>query len=67
MGTAMRTKIEHLDSRERAEAKAKSRAADARALRTGRKSRAELKRKNEFLAPLVESARIDLSASRSLS
>lgn len=50
----------------RAAEKQRARMADERALSSGRKSVAQLKRENEVLAPLAEGARIDLSASRSL-
>jgi hypothetical protein len=63
----MAARIERRDPNERARAKAASRAADERSLLSGEKSPAQVKRENEFLAPLVSSARIDLSASRSLS
>lgn len=50
----------------RAAEKRRARVADERALSSGHKSVAQLKRENEVLAPLATGARIDLSASRSL-
>jgi hypothetical protein len=62
----MQDKVNSFDPRERAREKARSRVADERALASGQKSMADLKRENEVFAPLASSARIDLSASRSL-
>lgn len=50
----------------RAAEKQRSRRSDERAISSGRKSVAELKRENEVFAPLAPDARIELAASRSL-
>ena len=55
-----------LDSRIRSAEKQRSRLADGRALASGQKSVAQLKRENEVFAPLAREARVDFSASRSL-
>jgi len=62
----MRAKSESLDPRARAAAKQRSRDADERALASGRKSVAQLKRENEVFAPLAREARVDFTAARSL-
>jgi hypothetical protein len=54
------------DSRVRAWEKQASRVVDERDLRSGRKSAEQLRSENELLAPFAGSARVDLSASRSL-
>jgi hypothetical protein len=56
----------HYDPRSRARAKQASRAADERTLASRAKTVALLKRENEVFAPLARSARVDLTASRSL-
>jgi hypothetical protein len=50
----------------RALAKEASRRSDARALASGRKSAAELRRENESFAALARSARVNFEALRSL-
>jgi hypothetical protein len=57
----------HIDSSSRARAKQAARADDERLMASGEKSVAQLKRENEAFAPLARSARVNLSASRSLS
>ena len=57
----------HIDSSSRARAKQVARADDERLMASGEKSVAQLKRENEAFAPLARSARVNLSASRSLS
>lgn len=53
-------------TRTRIRAKQAARAADERALVSGAKSVAQLKRENEVFASMARSARVDLTASRSL-
>jgi hypothetical protein len=65
--TAMQAKgAASMDSQARAAEKRRSRRSDERAILSGSKSIAQLKRENEVFAPLAVSARVDLSASRSL-
>jgi hypothetical protein len=54
------------DPRARAAEKQRARLADERAVSSGGKSVAQLKRENEVFAPLAADARIELAASRSL-
>jgi hypothetical protein len=61
------TQKKNINPRSRALTKQAARASDERLLASGRKSVAQLKRENEAFAPLARSARVDLSASRSLS
>jgi hypothetical protein len=63
---AMASYAMRYDPNARARAKRAARAKDQRALSSGRGSLVELKRKNEVFAPLIDSAQIVLSASRSL-
>jgi hypothetical protein len=65
MGDAM-TQRNHVDPSSRARAKQAARADDERLMASGEKSVAQLKRENEVFAPLARSARVNLSASRSL-
>jgi hypothetical protein len=55
-----------LNSLSRRAEKQRSRLADQNAMRSGRKSVAQLKRENEAFAPLAREASVDLSAARSL-
>ncbi len=57
----------HIDPSSRARAKQAARADNERLMASGEKSVAQLKRENEAFAPLARSARVNLSASRSLS
>jgi hypothetical protein len=54
------------DSRARAKEKQASRVVDERDLSSGGKSAEQLRSENELLASFAGSARVDLSASRSL-
>jgi hypothetical protein len=62
----MQAKGISLDPRVRSAEKHHSRLMDSRALASGQKSVAQLKRENEAFAPLAREARVDFSASRSL-
>ncbi len=62
----MQSNDHRLDPVVRAQEKQASRLADERDLRIGRKSAEELRFENEVFAPFALSARVDLSASRSL-
>lgn len=62
----MQSHDEHLDPRVRAREKQASRDSDERDLRSGRKSAEQLRAENDLFASLARSARVDLSASRSL-
>jgi hypothetical protein len=62
----MQSKDDQFDPVVRARQKQASRVEDERDLSSGRKSAEELQLENEHFAPLVRSARVDLSASRSL-
>lgn len=55
-----------MDSQARAVEKQRSRRADERAISSGSKSVAQVKRENEVFAPLAVDARVELAASRSL-
>ncbi len=63
--TDMRT--EDLDPQRRFAEKEQARRADLEALRSGRKTEAQLQRENAFLAFPPDRVRINLDASRSLS
>lgn len=62
----MKRREASFQARERAVEKQRSRRADERAISSGGKSVAQLKRENEVFAPLAADARIELAASRSL-
>ena len=66
MATAMQPHLDRLDVVARAQAKAISRRADARAEFSGQKSASQLRRENEVFAPLAIGARVNFSASRRL-
>lgn len=67
----MATQVEYVDPeqlwRETIEAKERARRADEEALRTGRKTVAQLKRETEGFAFSPDRARIDLKSARRLS
>jgi hypothetical protein len=58
--------VEDLDPQQRFEEKERSRQADLEALRSGRKSEAQLKRENEVFAFPRESVRLRLDLAKSL-
>lgn len=62
----MQANNKQFDPTVRAREKQASRIADELDLSSGRKSAEDLRRENEHFAPLARSARVDLSASRSL-
>lgn len=62
----MAAKAGIFDARARKAEKQLSRSADVRALASGAKDVAQLKRENEVFAPLARDARIDLAAARRL-
>ncbi len=64
--TTMQPTVETFDFHARAAEKQASRDRDERDLRSGRKSVEQLCRENELLAPLAQTARVDIAASRSL-
>jgi hypothetical protein len=67
MPVAMQAKSASFDPDVRAAEKQHSRAADERAMVSGQKSVVQLKRENEVFASYAREARVDFSASRSLS
>jgi hypothetical protein len=62
----MQPHFDRLDVAARAQAKAISRRADARAVSSGQKSASQLRRENEVFAALALGARVNFSASRRL-
>jgi len=65
--SAMRAKnAASMAAQARAVEKQRSRRLDERAISSGAKSVAQLKRENEVFAPLAADARVELAASRSL-
>ncbi len=62
----MQRREETFDFQKRAAEKQASREQDERDLRSGRKSVEQLCRENELLAPFARTARVDVTASRSL-
>jgi hypothetical protein len=67
IGEAMTQRNSQTEARSRARAKQEARANDERLLSSGQRSVAQMKAENEVFAPLARTARVDLSASRSLS
>lgn len=63
---AMAVSPGHLDPQKRAAQKQASRVADARALSSGAKSRAQVKRENESFAFSKSQARVNLASARKL-
>lgn len=59
--------VEYIDPQQRFEEKERDRRADEEALRSGRKTAAQLNRENAFLKLPPERMRINLDASRRLS
>ena len=67
LGIAMTLQIEHVDVRELLDEEERDRRADEEALRSGRKTREQLKRKNEVFALPPDRIRINLDSAHSLS
>jgi hypothetical protein len=63
----MATQIEHIDAQQRFDEKESARRADVEALRSGRKTEAQLKRETDAFAFSPSHARINLDSARSLS
>jgi hypothetical protein len=67
----MAIQVEYVDPerlwRETVEAKERARRADEEALRSGRKTQADLQRENQFFPASPDRARIDLDSARRLS
>lgn len=67
----MAAQVEYVDPerlwRENAEAKERARRADEEALRSGRKTQAELQRENHFFSASPDRVRINLDSARRLS
>jgi hypothetical protein len=63
----MRTRVEHVDAQQLFDEKERARRVDVEALRTGKKTEAQLKRETDAFAFPPSRARINLDSARSLS
>jgi hypothetical protein len=63
----MTVQVDHIDAQQRFDEKEQARRADVEALRSGRKTEAQLKRETEAFAFPPSRARINLDSARSLS
>jgi hypothetical protein len=62
----MRTRVEHVDAQRLFDEKERARRVDVEALRTGKKTEAQLKRETDAFAFPPSRARINLDSARSL-
>jgi hypothetical protein len=63
----MKMQIEHVDAQQLLDEEEQDRRADEEALRSGRKTHAQLRRENEIFAFPPERMRVNLDSARSLS